>query len=217
MCIRNQCLCLHYWHPLFLSSPVNFSSSPAVPFKLSLFSCSVSFASNSSLYNSALNYAITEFRIFRKQEINSFSMPSGTLMDCCKILHFVMLQRSSGVKSAKFKTVFTRPVRPGFTFKKSFICSLYPANIIMGFLMFGFKLLFLWAISVSTASFPKSRLEGEHKVYASSTNKTHPSAFLMIFAVLLAVPPICSANRSLRCTSTTFSLSVIPISLNISI
>ena len=87
-------------------------------------------------------------------------MPSGTLMNCCKILHLVMSQSSSGVTFSKFKTVFTRLVRPGFIFKKSFICSLYLANIIMGFLMFGFSLLFMLAISVSTASFPKSRLGG---------------------------------------------------------
>ena len=95
------------------SSPVNISSSPAVQCKLSLLSCSASIASNSSLHNSALNCAITEFGISRKQEINSFSMRSGTLIDCCKILHFVMSQSSSGVKSAKFKTIFTRLVRHG--------------------------------------------------------------------------------------------------------
>ena len=77
--------------------------SPAVQCRLSLLSCSVSIASNSSLHNSALNCAITEFGIFRKQEINSFSMPSSTLIDCCKILHFVMSQSSSGVKSANSK------------------------------------------------------------------------------------------------------------------
>ena len=107
-------------------------------------------------------------------------MPSSTLIDCCKILHFVMSQSSSGVKSAKFKTVFSRLVRPGFIFKKSFICSLYPANIIMGFLMFGFTLLFMLAISVSTASFLKLRSEGEHKVYTSPTNKI-PLSFLNDF------------------------------------
>ena len=78
--------------PFITSSPVNFSSLLAVKFKLSLLSCSVSIASNSSLHNSALNCAITGFGIFRKQEINSFSMPSDTLMDCCKILHFLMSQ-----------------------------------------------------------------------------------------------------------------------------
>ena len=98
------------------SSPVNFSSSAAVQCKLSFLSYSVSIASNSSMHNSALNCAITEFRIFRKQEINYFSMPSGTLMECCKLLHFVMSQSSSGVKSAKFRTVFTRLVRPEFIF-----------------------------------------------------------------------------------------------------
>ena len=40
----------------------------------------------------------------------------------------------------------------------------------------------LLTISVSTVSFPKSRSEGEHKVYASSTNKTPtpapPTSFL---------------------------------------
>ena len=86
----------------------------------------------------------------------------------------------------------------------------------MGFLMFGFTLLFIRCyLSVSLAFSPKSRSKGEHKVYASSTNKTPAYAFLMIFAVLLAEPPMCSATRSLRCTSTNFSLSVIPISLNI--
>ena len=59
--------------PFVLSFPVNFSSLPAVQFKLSFFSCFFSIASNSSLYNSALNCAITEFGIFWKQEINSFS------------------------------------------------------------------------------------------------------------------------------------------------
>ena len=142
--------------------------------KLSLLSCSVSIASNSSLHNSALNRAITEFGIFRKQEINSFSMPSGNLMDCCKILHFVMSRSFSGVKLAKFKTVFTRLVRHRLIFKKAFICSLYPANIIIRFLIFGFTLLLMLAIGVSTASFPKSRSEGEHKLYALSTNKTPP-------------------------------------------
>ena len=102
--------------PFVTSSPLNFSSSPVVQFKLSLLSCSVSIVSNSSLYNSALICAITEFGIFQKQEINSFSMPSGTLMDCCKILDFVISQSSSEVKSAKFKTVFTRLVRPRFIF-----------------------------------------------------------------------------------------------------
>ena len=90
-------------------------------------------------------------------------MPSSTQMNCCKILHFLVSQSSSGVKLAKFKTVFTRLVRPGFFFKKSFICSLYPVNItMMALLMFEFTLLFMLAISVSTASFPKSRWEGEH-------------------------------------------------------
>ena len=119
--------------PFVTSSPANFSSSPAVQCKLSLLYCSVSIASNSSLQNSGLNCAIIEFGTFRKQETNSFSMPSGTLMDCCKTLHFVVSQSSSGVKSAKFKTVFTPLVRPGFIFKKSFICTLHPVNIIMGF------------------------------------------------------------------------------------
>ena len=91
--------------------------SPAVQCRLSLLSCSVSIASNSSLHNSALNCAITEFGIFRKQEINSFSMPSGTLMDCFKILHFMMSQNVSEVKSAKFNTVFTRLFRPGLSLK----------------------------------------------------------------------------------------------------
>ena len=143
-------------------------------------------------------------------------MPNGTLMECCKILHFLMSQSSSGVKSAKFETVFARLVRPGFIFKKSFICSLYPANIMMGFLMFGFTLLFLRCyLSVSSAFFSKSRSEGEHKVYALPTNKTLAYAFLIIFAVLLAVPLICSATRSPCCISTNVLFSVIPISLNI--
>ena len=142
--------------PFVTSSPVNSSISPALQCKLSLLSCAVSIASNSSLHNSAMNCEITEFGIFRRQETNYFSMPSGTLMGCCKNLHFVMSQSSSEVKSAKSKTVFTRLIRPGFIFKKSFICSLYPANIIMGFSMFGIRLLFMLTISVSTASFPKS-------------------------------------------------------------
>ena len=100
--------------PFVTSSPVIFSSSPAVQFKLSLLSCSVSIASSGSLHNFALNCAITEFQIFRKQEINSFTMPSGTLMECYKILHFVMSQSSSGAKWAKFKIIYTSLVRPWF-------------------------------------------------------------------------------------------------------
>ena len=46
-------------------------------------------------------------------------MPSGTLMEYCKILDFVMSQNSLKVKLAKCKTVFTRLVRPRFIFKKS--------------------------------------------------------------------------------------------------
>ena len=51
--------------------------------KLSLLSCSVGIAPNSSLHSSALNCAITEIEIFRKQEINYFSMTSGTLIEFC--------------------------------------------------------------------------------------------------------------------------------------
>ena len=93
-------------NPLILfvtSSPVNFSSSPTVQCKLSLLSCFVSIASNSSLHNSALHCAITELKIFRKQEINSFSVPSGTLMDCLKFYIFTKLLWS---KTGKIKNCF---------------------------------------------------------------------------------------------------------------
>ena len=102
-----------------------------------------------------------------------------------------------------------------YLFINSFICSLWPVNIITLFLMFRFALLFMLTISVSTVSLPKFGLEGEHKVYVSSTNKTHPSAFLMIFVIFLVVPPLYSAMGSIRCIFTTFSLLLILISLNI--
>ena len=89
--------------PFVTSSPVNFSSSPTVQCKLSLLSCFVSIASNSSLHNSALHCAITEFKIFRKQETNSFSMPSGTLIDCLKFYIFTKLLWS---KTGKIKNYF---------------------------------------------------------------------------------------------------------------
>ena len=72
------------------------------------FSFEKFFNSNCNIFscNSALNCAITEFGIFQKQEINSFSMPSATLMDCCKILHFVVSQSSCGEKIVKIQNCF---------------------------------------------------------------------------------------------------------------
>ena len=79
-----QFICYNFsFEELFDSVRNSLVCKLVVQSKLSLLSCSVGIAPNSLLHSSALNCAITEIEIFRKQEINYFSMTSGTLIEFC--------------------------------------------------------------------------------------------------------------------------------------